>query len=767
MKLLAASGSRVVALAFLLSLALVGSASAQTQQYPPGGDGGNAATLGDNGGSGGSGGLLAGAMPSGLATAVSNSTTFGTTGATPNGLVIDAAGNVYTANTTAGNVTMISSDGTSMTLGTTGKGPIGIAIDSSGNVYTANSGDNTVTKITTDGTSTTLGATGNKPIGIAVDSSGNVYTTNYLDSTVTKLTPAGVASTLALTGEHPLGITVDSSGNIYTANEKTNNVTKITAAGVASTLGTTGGWPQGIALDGSNNVYTANWNSRNVSKITQAGVSSILGRTGRRPIGIALDTSGNVYTSNNGSGDVSRITTLGTSQIIGRTGRRPNGIRVNASGDVFTANELSKTVTKITPPANSQTNVVSLSTVTVAAPNNAAVWIIPFYNAIYATQKECLQNLKAVRALPAQAGVGVQNVSETSCMAVGNVPYTFNVGETEVTVAQWTTFLNTVDPMGLNRHHLWAAPNGSKVWPLYGSINRTAKALPGRHYSVASAAWAQKPFNFADFTRSARFINALQNGKTLSTKTSTVTTVSGATLKTTTYTVRLSKQTETGMYTMSDRGATRNLTSGFAVTSQDEWMKAAYFDPKGGGTLSYWDYPTNPGTFVNCPASPSPTVDSPTQCPTTPPTATVLDPTTGNVVNGGTQPLASYTSAADAAAGTSPYWCAAQFTAAQCATTPFKPLASTYKGNLSTVGQALTRSPWGTLDQGGNTVEITDTIAPPPPLKNAKIIWRRWHGGVVTAPEYQMWLSAVGVTPQTIPGYSINPWRGLRISVLG
>ena len=729
MKLLAATGSRVVALAFLLSLALVGSAAAQTPDLP-------------------------------TSSGAKHSTVFGTTGATPNGLVIDAAGNVYTANTTAGTVTKITPSGTSSTLGTTGKGPIGIAVDSSGNVYTANSGDNTVTKITAEGTSSTLGATGNKPIGITVDSSGNVYTTNYLDSTVTKITPAGVVSTLALTGEHPLGITADGSGNVYTANEKTNNVTKITAAGVASTLGTTGGWPQGIALDGSNNVYTANWNTRNVSKITQAGVSSILGRTGRRPIGIALDTSGNVYTSNNGSGDVSRITTLGTSQIIGVTGRRPNGIRVNASGDVFTANELSKTVTKIEPPVNSQMNVVALSTVTVAAPDNAAVWIIPFYNAVYATKAECLQNLKIVRTLPAQAGVGVQNVSETSCMSVGSVPYTYNVGETEVTVAQWTTFLNTVDPMGLNRHHLWAAPNGSKVWPLYGSINRTAKALPGRHYSVASPAWAQKPFNFADFTRSARFINALQNGKTLSTKTSTVTTVSGATLKTTTYTVRLSKQTETGMYTMSNRAATRNLTSGFAVTSQDEWMKAAYFDPKGGGQLSYWDYPTGPGTFVNCPASPVASANSPTLCPATPPAQTQLDPTTGNVINSATQPLASYKGTA-----TPPYWCAAQFTAAQCAITPFKKLASTYTGNLSTVGQALTRSPWGTLDQGGNTVEITDTIAPPPPLKNAKIVWRRWHGGVVTATDYQMWLSAVGVTPQTIPGYSINPWRGLRISV--
>ena len=46
--------------------------------------------------------------------------------------------------------------------------------------------------------------------------------------------------------------------------------------------------------------------------------------------------------------------------------------------------------------------------------------------------------------------------------------------------------------------------------------------------------------------------------------------------------------------------ATRNSTSGFAVSSQDEWIKAAYFDPKGGGKHSYWDYPTNPGLYVNC-----------------------------------------------------------------------------------------------------------------------------------------------------------------------
>ena len=410
---------------------------------------------------------------------------------------------------------------------------------------------------------------------------------------------------------------------------------------------------------------------------------------------------------------------------------------------------------------------VTLQTVTVAAPNNASVWIIPFYNAVYATQAECNAALPAVDA--ATKTLAVQNASETSCMEVGSVPYTFNIGQTELTVAQWVTFLNTVDPLGANRHHLWDAAESSKVWPLYGSVNRSMSAKPGQRYTVASSVWANKPYNMADFLRAARFVNSLQNGKVLKRTIATTTTVSGATLKTTSYTVCLSPKTETGMYTLNNRRATRNTTTGFAVTSQNEWMKAAYFDPKGGGQLSYWDYPTGPGVFVNCPAAQVAGANPATSCPDSPPASSVLDPTNGNVTNAGTQPLATFQSAAQASTTpmTAPYWCPAQFTPTQCATSPFKNSPVNYVGNVSPVGQAQTRSPWGTLDQGGNVVEITDTIAPPPPANKNKVVWRRWHGGVVTATDYQMWLSAVGATPQTVPGYSINPWRGLRVAVIG
>jgi sugar lactone lactonase YvrE len=595
-------------------------------------------------------------------------------------------------------------------------------------------------------------------MGIQVDSAGNVYTANYIDGTVTKIAPDGSSRTLAATGTHPLGLALDSAGNVYTANEGSNTVTKITPAGVSSTLGTTGEWPQAIAIDSAGNVYTANWNSSNVSKITPTGKSAILGVTGKRPIGITLDSAGNVYTTNNGADNVSRITPSGKSQIIALTERRPSGITADASGNLYAVNFMSHTVSKMHARPATPSTTLRLSTVTVASPGNSAAWIIPFYNDVYETKDSCLAALPAVQeAVQANPDPAVQKESATSCMGVGAVPYKFDIGELEITTSQWVRFLNTVDPMGSNTHHLWDVAESASVWPKYGSINRDLRATPGQRYYISSPGWANRPYNQADFSRAARFINSLQNGELLSKKVNTVTTVTGTTLKTTTYTVRLSTNTETGMYTMSDPRTTRNSSKGFALTSQNEWIKAAYFDPNGGGKFSYWDYPTNPGLFVNCPVDDSGCAEGEQ------PNAVEMGPD-GNVSNADEQPLASF----EAVPGTAPDWCPVVYLTAEACTkdAPFPPILP-YNGNVSPVGQALTRSPWGTLDQGGNVVETLDTISPPPALTDPKVVWRRWHGGVVTATAYQMWLSAVGTTPQTIPGYAINPWRGFRIAVRG
>ncbi len=378
--------------------------------------------------------------------------------------------------------------------------------------------------------------------------------------------------------------------------------------------------------------------------------------------------------------------------------------------------------------------VVEVKTVKVGAPGNPSVGIVPFTDAVY---QSCAS---APQGKPA-------------CQAVGGVAYRYGIGQLETTVAQWVAFLNTVDPHGRNPHHLYNATEGSSAWPKYGQINFRSRARVGRHYSVAYPQWADKPYGFANFPRAARFVNALYNGRVLSKQSSSADGFSYVN-----YRVRLSRQTERGMYDLARHkrtGATRAHKLGFVVPSQNEWIKAAYYDPSGGGTFSYWKYPTNPGVFGDDTA--------------TAPSSTTLDPTTGDVTNAATQPLATYHATGLAA----PSWCPAAVDPTDCSSVnPFgidpTTYADLYQGSLSTVGQAKTPSPWGTLDQGGNAVEWTDTITLPPSGKKDGRVWRRLHGGIANAPAYQLWLSAIGPQPQNNAFFDLTyPWLGFRVGVIG
>lgn len=384
---------------------------------------------------------------------------------------------------------------------------------------------------------------------------------------------------------------------------------------------------------------------------------------------------------------------------------------------------------------------VTLQTVTVGSPGNAAVAIVPFTDAIYASCSD---------APP----------GSDDCVEVGGVDYGYEIGRLEITVEQWVGFLNTVDPEGENRHRLYSSTQSSSKWPRFGQINRSSQAPDGRHYSVSHPQWNDKPYGFATFVHAARFVNSLFNGRLLAKKPGMENGV-----EVTRYRVRLGRETSEGMYDLAgdrDNGPTRASDTGFVLPSQDEWIKAAYFDPAGGGTLSYWKYPTNPGQFGTGGGPSSATqADAPNQ--------STLDAQTGDVTNAATQPLATFHVSGQPA----PYWCpVAEGDDACSSVNPFgidpSIYAELYQGSVGTVGQALTPSPWGTLDQGGNVVEWTDTITASPAGNTSGRVWRRLHGGIANAPAYQLWLSAVGLQPQSNPFYGTTyPWLGLRIGVIG
>lgn len=382
--------------------------------------------------------------------------------------------------------------------------------------------------------------------------------------------------------------------------------------------------------------------------------------------------------------------------------------------------------------------VLTFTVAKVGAAGNPSVGIIPFEDKLFRSCSEA----------PPPSGPRAPR-----CMEVGAVDYRYGIGKLEVTAAQYVAFLNTVDPGGTNRHRLYSYTESGRAWPRFGQINFTGKAKPGHHYSLASPEWANKPYGFANFLRSARFANSLYNGKVLAEKDST----SGP-FEYTTYKVRLSPETETGMYEMSNPKTTRQAKAGFVIPSQDEWIKAAYYEPNGGGTYSYWKYPTNAGEVGKGMA------DGPKQAK--------LD-ANGNVANPAEQPVSIFHMTGTEPPTPAPYWCPSNQTTEACNTSnPWGIEPQNYEkafaGSLGTVGTALTPSPWGTLDQGGNAVEWTDTITPPPfGVKGARV-WRRLHGGIANAPVYQLWISAVGLQPQDNAFYTaVYPWLGIRIGVIG
>jgi formylglycine-generating enzyme required for sulfatase activity len=344
-----------------------------------------------------------------------------------------------------------------------------------------------------------------------------------------------------------------------------------------------------------------------------------------------------------------------------------------------------------------------------------------------------------------------------TCLMVGGVKETFGIGKFEVTVDQYVTFLNTVDPSGKNPRELYFENMSSKAWPEYGPIKYSPDAGASEHYAVAYPEWAQKPFGFTNFRRAARFVNSMDNGTVLSQKAS-----SEKGFKYVTYEVRLSPKTEQGMYDLRDKSTERTKSSGFVLPSNDEWVKAAYYDPKHGGTDSYWKYTTGPGE--------------------TPPSPSKLNPNTGEVVNATTQPLATYNpnnpesklDSPGSPPGPAPTWCPPQAGKEACETVyPMKHLSKAkylaiYQANMSNVGEAGTPSPWGTYDQGGNAVEWTDTIAPQPPGHHFARVWRYLHGGVTNAPAWQVGISAFGYIDQDNKAVDKTyPWQGFRVGVIG
>lgn len=171
----------------------------------------------------------------------------------------------------------------------------------------------------------------------------------------------------------------------------------------------------------------------------------------------------------------------------------------------------------------------------------------------------------------------INNDDDTVGAGYGSVTYTYQIGKNEVTNAQYAEFLNAVaktDLYGLYNVNM----NSSAA---VGGI--TQSGTSGSFSYAAKSGMENRPVSWVSWLDAARFANWMHNGQ----KTDGTAALSA----------------ESGAYTLNGTttasSVARSGTATVWLPSEDEWYKAAYYDPNKGGTGGYWTQANQTNTLAS------------------------------------------------------------------------------------------------------------------------------------------------------------------------
>ena len=334
------------------------------------------------------------------------------------GIAIDAAGNLYIAEfqysyirkvTPGGTISSITGNGT---LGYSGdNGPAGsamvsqpedVAVDAAGNVYIADTRNYRVRVINTQTASITVFGVTIAPGYIATVAGNGTFG------------DAGDGSPALQATLYPTAVALDSSGNLYIADSGNNRIRVVDPAGAINAFAGNGGYgysgdggpatgaefevPPAIATDPSGDLLIADTNNGRLREVNTLGTISTVAGNGTdgysgdggqalnaqlEPDGVAISASGNIYIANdfairvvNNAGTISTLAGNSIAAFSGDGGPAasaqfddPAFVALDAGGNLYIADEIDQRIRVI----NNQSGPVTIAGVTIAPGNIATI----------------------------------------------------------------------------------------------------------------------------------------------------------------------------------------------------------------------------------------------------------------------------------------------------------------------------------------------------------------------------------------------------------